>query len=65
MADSSSKNDNPGILGMAYAKETNNNSKVSGRVVALNVREEDRVVKGQLLAKIDRDICCFSGRGEC
>lgn len=49
------KNDNPGIWGMADAKEININSKVAGRIVALNVREGDRVVKGQLLAKIDRD----------
>lgn len=44
------------IWGMADAKETAVNSKMSGRVVKICVKEGDTVKKGQLLARIDRDM---------
>lgn len=49
------------LWGRAEAKEVDINSKIPGRVVALLVKEGDRVEKGQLLARIDkRDITAQS-----
>lgn len=42
--------------GMADAKEINVNSKVAGRVVELCVEEGQHVEKGQVIARIDRDM---------
>lgn len=42
------------IWGRAEAKEVDINSKIPGRVVALLVKEGERIEKGQLLAKIDK-----------
>lgn len=44
-----------GVWGIADAKESNVNSKMAGRVVALYVKEGDTVYKGQIMAKIDAD----------
>ncbi len=45
------------VWGRAEAKEVDVNSKIPGRVLALMVKEGDRVEKGQVLARIDnRDI---------
>lgn len=45
------------VWGRAEAKEVDVNSKIPGRVLALMVKEGDRVEKGQILARIDnRDI---------
>lgn len=45
------------VWGRAEAKEVDINSKIPGRVLALTVKEGDRVEKGQVLARIDsRDI---------
>lgn len=44
-----------GLWGIADAKESNVNSKVAGRVVALYVKEGDTVTAGQVLARIDAD----------
>jgi HlyD family secretion protein len=45
------------VWGRAEAKEVDVNSKIPGRVLALLVKEGDRVEKGQVLARIDnRDI---------
>lgn len=44
-----------GLWGIADAKESNVNSKVAGRVVALYVKEGDAVKAGQVLARIDAD----------
>jgi len=45
------------VWGRAEAKEADLNSKIPGRVLALLVKEGDRVEKGQVLARIDnRDI---------
>lgn len=49
------KTDQPGLWGMADAKESNINPKVSGRVVALYVDEGDTVKKGQVIARLDKD----------
>ena len=49
------------LWGRAEAKEVDINSKIPGRVVALLVKEGERVEKGQLLARIDkRDITAQS-----
>lgn len=44
------------IWGMADAKETGVNPKVSGRVIEILVKEGDAVKKGEILARIDRDL---------
>ncbi len=49
------KADEPGVWGIADAKESNINSKVNGRVVALYVEEGDHVQKGQVIARLDKD----------
>ena len=44
-----------GLWGMADAKESTVNSKISGRVMELCVQEGDYVEKGQVIARIDQD----------
>lgn len=49
------KDETTELWGMADAKEVNVNSKVSGRVVKICVKEGEQVEAGQILAYIDRD----------
>lgn len=44
-----------GIWGIADARESNVNSKMSGRVISLYVKEGDTVKAGEVIARIDTD----------